>query len=99
MERNRGGCVQCRGRKGGISKTETAAPVAGLTQHPAPFAPSESSLLQEHLVPKQEVELGDASEDTRANMGAGHTAGLGWGVMGVGRCNCSYGGRDNIVEG
>lgn len=73
--RNRGGCVQCRGREGGVSKTETAAPVAGLTQHSAPFAPPESSLLQEHLCPKQEVEL-DASEDTRANMGTGHTAGL-----------------------
>lgn len=58
-------------------QTETAAPVAGLTQHSAYSAPPESSLLQGHLFPKQEVELGETFVDMRTNMGAGHTAGLG----------------------
>lgn len=77
MERNRGGCVQRSGRKGVVSKMKTDGglpapclppppastllPPAGLTQHSAPFAQPES-LLPEHLVPKQEVVLGEASE-------------------------------------
>lgn len=46
-----------------------ALPVAGLTQHSTRFAPPESPLLQEHLFPKQEGVLGEASEDVRANVG------------------------------
>lgn len=73
-----------------------AAPGAGVTQHPACLAPPDSSLLQEHLFSKQEVVLGEASEDMSTNMGAGHPARL-WGDMGVRNCSFFRGG--NIVEG
>lgn len=83
MERNRGGCIQCRGRKGLVSKTHAGgglpapppqprpppySPVAKLTSAFHPSIPPESSLLQEHLFPKQDVVLGEASEEVRANM-------------------------------
>lgn len=57
--------------------TYPAIPGAGLTQHSAPIAPPESSLLQEYRCPTQEVVLGEASKDVRDKLA---TATLpGWG--------------------
>ena len=46
-----------------------APPWPKLTSAFHPSAPPESSLLQEHQFPKQDVVLGEASEEVRANMG------------------------------